>query len=64
VLAVWSAGPDQEFSDRLRKIGFKVEELHVRARGARGGARHTIWIAGRAARAAGKAPRCDDRPPS
>ena len=45
VLAVWSAGPDQGFSYRLRKTGFKVEELTVRARGALGGARHTIWLA-------------------
>ncbi len=52
VLAVWSAGPDLAFSHRLRKTGFKVEEVRVRARGARGGARHTIWIAGRAAQSA------------
>ncbi len=55
VLAVWSAGPDQAFSDRLRKSGFQVEEARVRARGAAGGARHTIWIAQRAARAAQRA---------
>jgi spermidine synthase len=48
VLAVWSAGPDQAFRHRLRKIGFQVEEFRVRARGAAGGARHTIWIARRA----------------
>ncbi len=47
ILAVWSAGPDQAFSDCMQKTGFKVEELHVRARGTRGGARHTIWIAER-----------------
>ena len=47
VLAVWSAGPDHAFSDRLRKIGFELEQLRVRARGARGGAHHTVWIAGR-----------------
>ncbi len=52
VLAVWSAGPDRAFSDRLRKIGFEVEEVCARARGAHGGARHTIWIAGRAAQSA------------
>ncbi len=52
VLAVWSAGPDQAFSDRLRKLGFQVEEARVRARGAAGGARHIIWIAQRAAEAA------------
>jgi spermidine synthase len=49
VLAVWSAGPDQAFRQRLRKTGFKVEEVCVRARGASKGARHTIWIAERAA---------------
>jgi spermidine synthase len=48
VLAVWSAGPDHAFSHRLRRTGFKVEEVRVRARDARGGLRHTIWIAGRA----------------
>jgi spermidine synthase len=56
VLAVWSAGPDQAFSDRLRKTGFKVEELRVRARDVRGGARHTIWIAGRAAQSVEQEP--------
>jgi spermidine synthase len=48
VLAVWSAGPDQAFAQRLRKTGFKVDEVRVRARGARGGAWHTVWIAERA----------------
>jgi len=56
VLAVWSAGPDLAFSDRLRKTGFKVEETRVRAREARGGARHTIWIAERAAQSAEQEP--------
>jgi spermidine synthase len=56
VLGVWSAGPDQTFSHRLRKTGFTVEEVRVRARGARGGARHTVWIAGRAAQSAEQAP--------
>jgi spermidine synthase len=51
VLAVWSAGPDRAFRDRLRKIGFQVQEACVPARGAAGGARHTIWIAQRAAQA-------------
>lgn len=45
VLAVWSAGPDQAFSRRMKSAGFKVEEKMVRARGPRGGARHTIWLA-------------------
>jgi spermidine synthase len=45
VLAVWSAGPNTSFSRRLRQAGFKVDEMQVRARGPRGGGRHTIWIA-------------------
>jgi spermidine synthase len=48
VLAVWSAGPDPDFTRRLRKAGFGVEEVSARANGARGGARHVIWIATRA----------------
>jgi spermidine synthase len=47
VLAVWSSGPDLNFTQRLRKTGFDVREVRVRARGARGGARHVIWIATR-----------------
>jgi spermidine synthase len=48
VLAVWSAGPDPNFTKRLRQTGFAVEEARVHARGARGGARHMIWLATRA----------------
>lgn len=48
VLAVWSAGPDRAFARRLRRVGFKVDEVSVGARGSRGGGRHTIWLAGRA----------------
>ena len=47
VLAVWSAGPDQHFTKRLRQTGFAVDEVRVRARGPRGGARHMIWLATR-----------------
>jgi spermidine synthase len=47
VLAVWSSGPDPDFTRRLRKSGFGVEDVMVRANGARGGARHVIWIATR-----------------
>jgi spermidine synthase len=43
LLAVWSAGPDVKFSERLRRSGFGVDEVAVRA----GGARHVIWIATR-----------------
>ncbi len=45
ILAVWSAEPDQSFSKRLRGSGFRMEEISVRARGKRGGRRHTIWLA-------------------
>jgi spermidine synthase len=40
-LAVWSAGPDKRFSQRLAHSGLKVEEVRVKA----GGARHHIWFA-------------------
>jgi spermidine synthase len=44
VLAVWSSGPDEGFTRRLRKAGFEVEENNVRA-GRSKGARHRIWLA-------------------
>jgi spermidine synthase len=47
VLAVWSAGPDRDFSERLRKVGFDVDEARVHAHGAKG-ARHVIWFGRRA----------------
>jgi spermidine synthase len=47
VLAVWSAGPDRIFAGRLREAAFQVNEVRVRARGARGGAHHIIWVAAR-----------------
>ena len=46
ILAVWSAGPDKNFVQRLRKTGFDVEEIRVRAHGSKG-PRHTIWFARR-----------------
>lgn len=46
VLAVWSAGPDPDFLQRLRKVGFEVDEVRVRAHGTKG-ARHVIWFARR-----------------
>ena len=49
VLAVWSSGPNPDFTKRLRKAGFDVDEVKVRANGSRGGARHVIWIATRPA---------------
>lgn len=45
VLSVWSSGPDHQFTQRLKQTGFTVEEVRVRARGKRRGARHLIWIA-------------------
>jgi spermidine synthase len=47
VLAVWSAAPNRVFTQRLRRVGFEVDEVGVRARGPRGGRRHTIWMAER-----------------
>jgi spermidine synthase len=47
LLAVWSAGADAAFSERLRAAGFEVEEVEVRARGYKRGTRHTIWFARR-----------------
>jgi spermidine synthase len=46
VLAVWSAGSAPAFRQRLRKVGFEVEEVRVRAHGTKG-ARHVIWFARR-----------------
>lgn len=47
VLAVWSASRNRAFYRLLSRAGFAVEEICVRARGPKGGVRHTIWIAGR-----------------
>ncbi len=45
VLAIWSAAPDSAFSRRLKDVGFKVEEVSVRARSNGKGPRHVIWFA-------------------
>jgi spermidine synthase len=50
VLAVWSSGPDPDFTRRLRDSGFSVEAVNTRANGKRGGARHVIWLAIKPAR--------------
>jgi spermidine synthase len=50
VLAVWSSGPNLNFTRRLRNTGFGVDQVRVNANGARGGPRHVIWIATRADR--------------
>lgn len=49
LLAVWSAGGnDRAFVRRLEREGFSVEAAPLRARGARGGGHHTVWLATRA----------------
>lgn len=45
VLAYWSAGPEPAFTERLRRAGFAVEAVVVRALRPGKGARHTIWLA-------------------
>ena len=56
ILSVWSAGPDESFSRRLRQAGFSVSVVRVHAHGNRG-TRHVIWLAiRRAKRADGKFP--------
>lgn len=44
LLAVWSAGPDYRFTERLNRTGMKVNEVKVRAHAGKG-ARHVIWVA-------------------
>jgi spermidine synthase len=44
VLAVWSAGPDPAFTHRLKKAGFAVDEVRVRARENGKGPMHHIWL--------------------
>jgi spermidine synthase len=45
VLAVWSAGPDERFRQRLERVGLSVREETVPARGPAGGVRHVVVIA-------------------
>ncbi|MEP9377305.1 spermidine synthase [Aquabacter sp. CN5-332] len=56
MLAVWSSAPDRDFTLRLRKAGFGVDEVKVRANGKAGGARHLIWIATKAVTGAKASP--------
>jgi len=45
VLTVWSAAPDIEFTQRMMKVGFEVEQQLVKSHPQQThGARHTIWI--------------------
>ncbi|MDY0267504.1 spermidine synthase [Trichloromonas sp.] len=48
LLAVWSAGSDRAFHERLRKVGFSVRQTQARAHGHKGD-RHIIWLAARGA---------------
>ncbi|RUM06331.1 spermidine synthase [Rhizobium chutanense] len=50
VLAVWSSGPDPDFTRRLKHSGFSVDAVNIRANGKRGGARHVIWLAAKPVR--------------
>jgi spermidine synthase len=51
ILAVWSAGPDERYRERLERAGFAVDEVTVPARGAgAGGTRHVVFLAARAPR--------------
>ena len=45
ILAIWSAHPDEAFTKRLRRAGFQVEEVKVRASRSKRGAKHVIWLA-------------------
>ncbi|MBM3607003.1 MAG: hypothetical protein FJX29_00910 [Alphaproteobacteria bacterium] len=44
-LAIWSQGPDEKFSKRLKRAGFEADEERVRAHRGKRGARHVIWFA-------------------
>ena len=44
VLAVWSAWEDRKFEQRLKANGFHVTVERVRARGKKGGRRHTLFL--------------------
>ncbi len=57
VLGVWSSGPNPDFTARLRRTGFLVQEEAVRASRSRRGARHTIWLAARGGGAGSDRPR-------
>lgn len=46
VLAVWSAAPSRNFMERLRKVGFKVQQSRVPEQDNKGDL-HAIWLAER-----------------
>ena len=50
IFAMWSASPDPAFVRLLRRVGFEVDEVKVRAHGGskrKGGAHHVVWVATR-----------------
>ena len=47
VFALWSVAQNKQYTRRLRKAGFTVEEINARGRGSGKGAHHTIWLATR-----------------
>jgi spermidine synthase len=51
-LAVWSAGPDERYRQRLEAAGLAVVEEPVPARGAAGGVRHVVVVGRKTAGAA------------
>ena len=54
VLAVWSAGPDAEFTSRMNKAGFVVDVVRVRARSSGKGGHHLVWIGIKSGKKQGK----------
>ncbi|MBY6205676.1 hypothetical protein [Halomonas denitrificans] len=44
-LAIWSAGPDERFTNRLRAAGFEVATEVVRPHRSGKGAKHVLWFA-------------------
>jgi spermidine synthase len=47
VLGIWSAAPDKAFAQRLRRAGFAVDEVVLRAKASGKGIRHILWFARR-----------------
>jgi spermidine synthase len=46
MLAIWSAGPDRDFTTRLQKVGFEMKQRRVHEHDNKGSL-HTIWLAER-----------------
>jgi spermidine synthase len=48
ILAVWSARPDEAFTQRLNACHYTTRVVNVRARRSKKGSMHTIWLAQKA----------------